>query len=118
MATTVAAASRRLRAQAVGLDPMVAALENLAELNLVRRRAGAVWNLLTYHADIERRVDRPRAKYTAAAAHGPFSPRARRLRDRSAGRQPLGVRGRHPGEETEADCQPEQSEDSKRPVDV
>ncbi len=48
-------------AQAVGLDPMVRALEKLADLNLIKRRTGAVWNLLTKHSGIEQRADRLRA---------------------------------------------------------
>lgn len=49
-------------AQAVGLDPMIRALEKLADLNLTKRRTGFAWNLLTQHPGIEQRVERLRAR--------------------------------------------------------
>lgn len=46
----------RFGAELVGYEPMVRALERLAEANMVKRRTGLVWNLLTQHPGINRRV--------------------------------------------------------------
>jgi Zn-dependent protease with chaperone function len=46
----------------VGLEPTLGALERLAEVNMVKRRTGRLWNLLQQHPGIEQRVERLRAR--------------------------------------------------------
>jgi Zn-dependent protease with chaperone function len=45
-------------ARQVGVDPTTRALEKIAELNLLKRRTGLAWNLLTNHPGIAQRVER------------------------------------------------------------
>ena len=44
----------------VGVEPVIGALEKLAELNMTKRRTGAFWDALQQHPGIERRVGRLR----------------------------------------------------------
>jgi Zn-dependent protease with chaperone function len=54
----------RFGAELVGKDAMVRALERLAEANMAKRRTGFLWNLLTQHPGIERRVKDLRSSVT------------------------------------------------------
>jgi STE24 endopeptidase len=54
-------------ADLVGLDPMVRALEKLAEVNAARRRTGRLWDLLQQHPGIQERVEHLEARRAAAA---------------------------------------------------
>lgn len=49
-------------ASLVGVDPTVRGLERLAEANLLKRRTGLLWNLLTHHPGVAQRVERLRAR--------------------------------------------------------
>jgi Zn-dependent protease with chaperone function len=49
-------------ARMVGVDPVVRALDKLAEVNTMKRRTGALWNLATHHPGIEQRVERLRGR--------------------------------------------------------
>jgi Zn-dependent protease with chaperone function len=49
-------------ARLVGVDPMIRGLERLAEVNLLKRRTGPLWNLLTHHPGIAQRIERLRAQ--------------------------------------------------------
>ena len=55
-------------ARLAGADPMIRALERLAEANLLKRRTGPLWNLLTHHPGISERVERLRARPPAPTA--------------------------------------------------
>jgi len=46
----------------VGVDPTVRGLERVAEANLLKRRTGLLWNLLTHHPGVAQRVERLRAR--------------------------------------------------------
>jgi Zn-dependent protease with chaperone function len=45
-------------ARAIGPDPTKRALERLAEVNMVKRRTGRLWNLLAQHPGLDARVKR------------------------------------------------------------
>lgn len=45
-------------ARLVGVRPTIRALERIAELNMLKRRTGAAWNLLTHHPGFAQRVER------------------------------------------------------------
>jgi Zn-dependent protease with chaperone function len=45
-------------ARQVGVDPTIRALEKMAEANLLKRRTGPLWNLLTHHPGVAQRVER------------------------------------------------------------
>jgi Zn-dependent protease with chaperone function len=49
-------------ARLVGVDAVVRALDKLAEVNTMKRRTGALWNLATHHPGIEQRVERLRGR--------------------------------------------------------
>lgn len=49
-------------ARLVGVDPMVRGLERVAEANLLKRRTGPLWNLLTHHPGVAQRVERLRSR--------------------------------------------------------
>jgi STE24 endopeptidase len=49
-------------ADVVGLDPTIRALEKLADLNMMKRRTGRIWNVLTQHPAVQQRVDRLQAR--------------------------------------------------------
>lgn len=55
-------------ARLAGADPMIRALERLAEANLLKRRTGPLWNLLTHHPGISQRVERLRTRPPAPTA--------------------------------------------------
>jgi Zn-dependent protease with chaperone function len=52
-------------ARLVGLDPVVRALDKLAEVNMLKRRTGVLWNLATHHPGIAQRVERLRGRRVA-----------------------------------------------------
>jgi Zn-dependent protease with chaperone function len=46
----------------VGVEPVVRALEKLADLNMTKRRTGAFWNALQQHPGMDRRIGRLQAR--------------------------------------------------------
>lgn len=46
----------------VGADATINALEKIAQVNMVPRRTGRVWNILTRHPSVEERVDRIKSR--------------------------------------------------------
>jgi hypothetical protein len=65
-------------ARQVGVDPTIRALEKMAEANLLKRRTGPLWNLLTHHPGVAQRVERLQAEqrrmplsHTAPKGSGP-----------------------------------------------
>jgi STE24 endopeptidase len=50
-------------ARLVGVDPTIRALEKMAEANLLKRRTGLLWNLLTHHPGVAQRVERLQAEH-------------------------------------------------------
>jgi Zn-dependent protease with chaperone function len=52
-------------ARLVGADAVVRALDKLAEINMLKRRTGALWNLATHHPGIAQRVERLRGRQVA-----------------------------------------------------
>ena len=51
----------------VGVEPVVRALEKLAELNMTKRRTGAFWNALQQHPGMDQRVARLHDRAVSAA---------------------------------------------------
>jgi len=49
-------------ARLVGVDPVIRALDKLADSNMLKRRTGALWNLGTHHPGIAQRVERLRGR--------------------------------------------------------
>ncbi|WP_130012476.1 M48 family metalloprotease [Serinicoccus sediminis] len=57
-------------ARTVGAEQLAAALETMAEANVMKRRTGWLWNLLQQHPGLEGRIERLRAAATTRAGTG------------------------------------------------
>lgn len=57
-------------ARLVGVEPVVRALDRLAETNMLKRRTGVLWNLATHHPGIEQRVERLRGRQREPLTRG------------------------------------------------